>query len=60
MRARNAEIDELRREVKWLRSWCAKLARAVLTHTRTDLAPDAALPKMRALVHEVSRRQKSG
>jgi hypothetical protein len=33
-------------------------AKALYTHTRTDLAPDAALPSMRALVQEISRKRK--
>lgn len=47
------QIAALKREVKRQRAWLTKLAKAVYTHTRTDLAPDAALPAMRKLVGEL-------
>jgi hypothetical protein len=47
---------ELRREVKELRALVRRLARALYTHTRTDIAPDAALPAMRRIVRELGKR----
>jgi hypothetical protein len=38
------------REVRVLRKLVIDLAEALYTHTRTDIAPDAALPKMRRIV----------
>lgn len=49
-------IAKLAREVRRQRSLIARLAKALYTHTRTDLAPDAALPAMRKLVKETRRR----
>jgi hypothetical protein len=34
-----------------------RLAEALYTHTRTDLAPDAALPRMRRLVNALRRKR---
>jgi len=50
-------LRELEREVKAQRGLIAKLAAALLKHTRTDLAPDAALPEMKRLVDEIKRRR---
>lgn len=52
MKARDIE---LRREVKQLRGLVIKLARALYKHTRTDIAPDAALPAMRRIVRDIER-----
>lgn len=46
-------IQLLGREVKELRSFVARLTQAVYTHTRTDIAPDAALPAMRKMLAEI-------
>lgn len=40
----------VQREVRALRKLVVELAEALYTHTRTDLAPDAALPKMKRIV----------
>ncbi|MDB4996729.1 MAG: hypothetical protein JWM74_4161 [Myxococcaceae bacterium] len=45
---------ELRREVRQLRTWVTQLAKALHKHARTDLAPDAALPELQALVDEIN------
>lgn len=50
------KVAALEREVRRQRAWITRLARALCTHTRTDLAPDAALPAMRRLVRELARR----
>lgn len=52
-----ATEKRLTREVRALRGLVVELAEALYTHTRTDIAPDAALPKMRSLVR---RLRKSG
>jgi hypothetical protein len=49
---------ELRREVKELRRLTIKLARALYKHTRTDIAPDAALPEMRRIVRDLQKKAK--
>lgn len=49
---------QLEREVKRQRAWIRTLARALYTHTRTDLAPDAALPAMRRLVRDIERTRR--
>lgn len=49
----SAELTELRRELRRHRIWLVKLATALYTHARTDLAPDAALPALRELVGEM-------
>lgn len=51
-----SEIAELRREVRYLRKFVARLTQAVYTHTRTDIAPDAALPAMRKMLREIRRK----
>lgn len=53
-----AELLELRREVARQRRWLSQLAHALYTHTRTDLAPDAALPEMRKLAREIGKAAK--
>lgn len=54
-RSEQRMVKELRAEVKRQRAWLTRLARALHTHTRTDLAPDAALPAMRKLVEELAK-----
>lgn len=49
------QIKALRRDLKSLRNFVARLTRAVYTHTRTDIAPDAALPTMRRMVREIRK-----
>jgi hypothetical protein len=49
------EIRKLREEVRYLRRFVARLTQAVYTHTRTDIAPDAALPAMRRMRDEIRR-----
>lgn len=49
----SAEVRALRSEVRTLRRFVARLTQAVYTHTRTDIAPDAALPSMRKLLGEI-------
>jgi hypothetical protein len=51
----NARDLKLRREVRDLRALVIKLARALYKHTRTDIAPDAALPAMRRIVRDLDR-----
>jgi hypothetical protein len=41
--------SEIKKELKFLRRVLVKLTSAVYTHTRTDMAPDSALPKMKKL-----------
>jgi len=53
------EVAQLRREVRALRSLVTRLARALYTHTRTDIAPDAALPAMKRIVDELRRRHRA-
>lgn len=43
-------------EVRFQRQLLVKLTDAIYTHTRTDMAPDAALPRMAALKTLVRRR----
>lgn len=50
-------IVKLEREVKYLRSFVARLTSAIYTHTRTDIAPDAALPAMRRMRREIARKR---
>lgn len=50
-------VAALEREVKYLRSFVARLTAAVYTHTRTDIAPDAALPAMRRMRDEIRRKR---
>lgn len=50
-------IATLERELKYLRSFLARLTSAVYTHTRTDIAPDAALPAMRRMRDEIKRKR---
>lgn len=49
------ELAALRRKVKEQGAWLRRLARAFVTHVRTDLAPDAALPAAKALALEIER-----
>jgi len=58
MKKNDDQVRELRREVRELRRLLTRLACAVEKHTRTDLAPDAALPAMRALVAELRKRNR--
>lgn len=51
-------IVPLERELRALRKFVARLTKAVYTHTRTDIAPDAALPAMRKMVAEITRKTK--
>ena len=48
---------ELRREWRELRRFVARLTQALYTHTRTDIAPDAALPAMRKMLAEIRRKR---
>lgn len=50
-------VVTLEREVKYLRSFVARLTAAVYTHTRTDIAPDAALPAMRKMLAEIKGKR---
>jgi hypothetical protein len=43
------------REFRELRALVVRLARALYTHTRTDIAPDAALPEMRRIVADLTK-----
>lgn len=52
-----AEIKKLKREVRFLRKFLVRLTDAVYTHTRTDIAPDAALPAMRRMRDEIRGRR---
>lgn len=49
------KIAALGREVRFLRGFLFRLTRAVYTHTRTDIAPDAALPAMKKMLDEIRR-----
>ncbi len=51
-------LAELGREVKAQGRLLERLASALLKHTRTDLAPDAALPAMRKLVDEIRHKRR--
>lgn len=46
-------IAELTREVKAQRRLLVELARTVHTHVRTDLPPDACLPRMSRLLAKI-------
>lgn len=50
------KIQILGREVRNLRDFVARLTQAIYTHTRTDIAPDAALPAMRKMLAEIRKR----
>ena len=50
---KRSEVAELRAEVRYLRKFVARLTQAIYTHTRTDIAPDAALPAMRKMIAEI-------
>jgi hypothetical protein len=52
------EVAELRRELRYLRRFVARLTKALYTHTRTDIAPDAALPAMRRLLAEIDGKRR--
>jgi hypothetical protein len=54
---RESETASLRRELRQLRAFVARLTRALYTHTRTDIAPDAALPAMKRMVREIGRKR---
>lgn len=47
---------ELRREVRGLRRLVVRLAKALHKHTRTDIAPDAALPEMGRIVKGLTKK----
>jgi hypothetical protein len=51
-------IAELAREVRAQRRLLVRLTSALYTHTRTDIAPDAALPQMRKLLDEMKGRKR--
>jgi len=51
-------VRELQREVRELRKIVTRLSKALYTHTRTDLAPDAALPKMKAIVEDLTKKSR--
>lgn len=51
-------IVKLERELGALRGFVARLTQAIYTHTRTDIAPDAALPAMRRMLAEIKRTSK--
>lgn len=52
-----ADVKKLRAEVRYLREFIARLTQAVYTHTRTDIAPDAALPAMRKMLAEIKGKR---
>lgn len=52
-----ARLRALELEVRSQRRFLARLTQAVYTHTRTDIAPDAALPTMRKLRDESRRKR---
>lgn len=52
------EIAQLRKEVRYLRGFLARITQALYTHTRTDIAPDAALPAMRRMLAEIKGKRR--
>lgn len=50
------EAAELRKELRAQRALIRRLARALYTHARTDLAPDAALPSLRRLIKDIEAK----
>jgi hypothetical protein len=48
-------IESLEAEVRDQRRLIIMLAKALHTHTRTDMAPDAALPLMALIVEDAQR-----
>lgn len=51
------ELVRQRRETRALHKLMLRLTRAVYTHTRTDIAPDAALPEMRRILNAIRNRK---
>lgn len=52
-----AAVAALRREVHRQRRLLIELARTLHTHVRTDLPPDACLPRMGRLLARIARKK---